>query len=541
MTRILAILFLLPTLNAATFLPAFPGAEGAGAKATGGRGGVVYYISNTNNTGTGSLRDAMLAGVPRIIIAKTNGFTILSTEIVLKITNSSFTLIGSKAPGAGYGVRGEDGQLGGQGGMIQTYTNGLTNFIIKDMRFMLGATNTDTVNDVIALGSVKPDSGPTNGIIANITSAFGADESVSIRNGLQITIQASMIGETLQEAARAATNGYTHALGSLLEGEVSLLRNLYYNNSARFPNIVQNQYGAMDVRNNVAWNYGNAVSILKRAGGAYPGPTNFNVVANVYIRGPALDAGDSYWKQHGYDDLLWDYYFDASTYPNTGQGYYTNNYVSYDPTEADAYTFMKFTEVPSTRSLRMYDTERDLAWATTLTPQQAYAWITNQVGPSNRSSYETRVITEIITTNSWAFDNTTSTNGWLFSIDDVGGFPDLTTADTPYTDTDSDGMQDDWEVFYFGDLSRTGDTDSDDDGYTDLEEYLYSDQYCLWLDTDLDFGGDAGDFIDMQPNRWEEWTIDEYTGPSATYGQPLSGSGSSSAGTVTIETLIIGP
>jgi hypothetical protein len=91
----------------ASDLTAFPGAEGFGQFAKGGRGGRVIKVTNLNDAGAGSLRAAVEAEGPRIVVFDVGGVIRLKSD--LKIANDYITIAGQTAPG--YGVTLRDGQF----------------------------------------------------------------------------------------------------------------------------------------------------------------------------------------------------------------------------------------------------------------------------------------------------------------------------------------------------------------------------------------------------------------------------------------------
>ena len=80
-------------------LPAFPGAEGAGKWAEGGRGGSLIEVTNLNDSGPGSLREACKTSGPRTVLFKVSGTIELASEIVIQ--EPFITIAGQTAPGDG--------------------------------------------------------------------------------------------------------------------------------------------------------------------------------------------------------------------------------------------------------------------------------------------------------------------------------------------------------------------------------------------------------------------------------------------------------
>src|SRR5215510_13076125 len=117
------------TVHAQT--PAFPGAQGFGASATGGRSGSVYHVTTLADSGAGSFRDAVSVA-NRIVVFDVGGYITLSSEVAIKANS---TIAGQSAPGGGIGIRGAEVSFGSQ-----------NNIIVRHMRFRPGSASGSSDN-----------------------------------------------------------------------------------------------------------------------------------------------------------------------------------------------------------------------------------------------------------------------------------------------------------------------------------------------------------------------------------------------------------
>ena len=110
-------------------LPSFPGAQGGGAASQGGRGGTVYLVTNTKDSGSGSLRACIEASGPRTCIFRVSG--VITQQSRLQVFNPYLTIAGQTAPGGGI-VLGGVGQAQGAAALFISTHDVIVRYITYD-------------------------------------------------------------------------------------------------------------------------------------------------------------------------------------------------------------------------------------------------------------------------------------------------------------------------------------------------------------------------------------------------------------------------
>ena len=422
--------------NSSASIPAFTGAEGSGKWALGGRGGSVYEVTNlTNdaNEGSGSIVDAV-SEPNRTIVFRISGTIELNGTILYPQSNT--TIAGQTAPGDGICIKGR----------FHIKSN-VHDIVIRYIRIRVdeGAKNSD--GDAIDL-----DAG-YNIIIDHVTASYSRDEGISCQEDTdKITVQWCIISEALTYEG--------HSYGSLVRGEYGQEKtyhhNLYAHNQSRNPRPGNYTSGSsdpeglhFDFRNNVVYNW------LKTVPGYGDSGTTicrYNFVGNVYIPGPES-------TNNGYG------FREKST---VSYGYFADN--SYNDVVPSSQWSIVYFDGLTTAQVTAYEERSyliDMEDVNTTSPAQAKIDVLAYAGASfpARDIIDTRIVNDVIN----------KTGSSIESTDDQpeGAWPTLTST-TPPTDTDHDGMPDEWEAAVCLNPNDANDRndDRDDDGYTNLEEYL---------------------------------------------------------------------
>lgn len=274
---------------------AFPGAEGHGRLAEGARAGTgreVYIVKNLNNSGSGSLRDAV-SQPNRFIVFGVSGVIDLNTEVL--VFKSNQTVLFQTAPGDGIELYNG-----------RTSSTAASDLIVRFMRMRTGR-QVPGKDDVDAGGCANG----KNQIYDHCSFTWGTDECFSLnRDGkgvglFNITLQNSILGQGCMN----------HSCGGLIQTNdnegITIFRNLLIDNKTRnFKVKGLNQYV-----NNIVYNWGNGAAY--NMGGESAGHSNTVIENNYFIKGPAWT-----WQNYGAADVDPDIIGDESVCSPSGSGYY---------------------------------------------------------------------------------------------------------------------------------------------------------------------------------------------------------------------------
>lgn len=248
-------------------LPVIPGVVGFGTTTPAGRGGTVYRVTNLNDNGTGSLRAALQASGPRVVVFEVSGTIALSSK--LTVNNPYLTVAGQTAPAPGILLR-------NYGISIRTH-----DVLVQHLRIRVGNLGSAGNND--AWEVLGP--GGYNIVGDHLSLSWAQDENASTWYGgvHDVTVTNSIISEAL----RGPEDGLGMLVGDSTKN-YAVINSLMASNQERNPYFKGGTTGIS--ANNVVYNWGgNQAAYTADDYGS--GPSQIAVVGNVFIRGPSTAAG----------------------------------------------------------------------------------------------------------------------------------------------------------------------------------------------------------------------------------------------------------
>ncbi len=452
-------LFSLINLNAASALPAFPGAQGGAAYVTGGRGGKVLVVNSLEDDRKlqGTLRWAIDQNGSRTIVFAVAGIIDLKSE--LKISKGDLTIAGQSAPGDGICIKGFPVKVNAD------------NVIIRFIRFRMGDEN--AIQDD-ALNGIRH----KNIMIDHCSMSWSTDECSSFYDNENFTMQWCIISESLRSSVHKKG---AHGYGGIWGGKkASFHHNLLAHHDSRNPRFCGSRYSndpaseKVDFRNNVIYNWGSN-SAYAGEGGSY------NMVNNYYKPGPLTLS-----KKGKISERIISPNSDdgANSQP---QGVWGKFYISGNKMEgSDVVTRNNWEGVHIKQDSGMVILPSDIKLKKEVTffrfrketADKAYRQVLTKAGASFvRDTVDKRIVHEVKTGTFTFTGSNGSKNGVIDTQTDVGGWPAYTFKPHQIpVDSDGDGIPDVWETA--NGLNKNDSADSSKikrgSGYTYLEVYLNS-------------------------------------------------------------------
>ncbi|HOL31363.1 MAG TPA: hypothetical protein PK052_05215 [Anaerohalosphaeraceae bacterium] len=427
---------------------AFPTAEGYGRFAIGGRGGRVLHVTNLNDSGPGSLREAVESTGPRTVVFDVSGLISLNSKLIFRSENEYLTIAGQTAPGKGICLR--NYTFGGMGGR---------DTVVRFIRLRLGDLTGQTMDGMGLAGC-------NDCIVDHCSISWSIDEAFSSRGAGNITLQRSLISEALNIAGHSHySSGTGHGYAGSIGGNIgSFHHNLLAHNAGRNWSLAggvdqaNRHAGRLDIRNMVVYNWNHRTT----DGGA----KEVQFVNNYYKPGPAsqiLTYLNPQFENPAFGPQQ--YYVEGNMMegiagPEGPEGPFKGMHIR---GRQDA---------PVTVSKPFFE-----SYVRTHSAKEAYENVLADVGCNVPvlDDHDKRVIQEVREGTAIYKGSKSQLPGLPDSQEDVGGWEDYPEIHRPADwDTDGDGMPNKWEIRqHLNPHDPTdGTIDPDSDGYTNLEEYL---------------------------------------------------------------------
>ncbi|MEN8908313.1 MAG: cellulose binding domain-containing protein [Clostridiales bacterium] len=402
-------------LSAASEILAFPGAEGFGRYAVGGRGGEIYHVTNLNDSGSGSLRDA-ISQPNRIIVFDVGGVIRIKSRLVFK---NNQTIAGQTAPGGGITIYGDG-----------TSFSSASNTIVRYVRFRMGKIGTSD-KDTVTMANGH------DVIWDHCSLSWGRDANFDLNRSsgkelYNLTLQDSIVSQGLQTHS---TGGIANTTGT------SIIRSLYIDNNSRNPKA----RGTLQFVNNIIYNWVSSGYILGDTSGRSDGA----MIGNYLISGPETNGGTLSSPTSAYNIYAIGNYYDSNKDGTlNGRLLSKGDFGSATWWESPS---VEFPNVPA------------------MTAQEALNYVVDNAGTSLwRDDVDKYVVNELL---SFGKKGATISNEENLGISNIVG--NIPNGSAP-NDSDKDGMPDSWESEKGLDPNNYDDCklDRNNDGYTNIEEYI---------------------------------------------------------------------
>jgi hypothetical protein len=461
-----------------------------------GRYGQVIEVTNLNDSGPGSLRDALLNHTgPRVVVFRVGGVIPLQSKILITKDYGDVYIAGQTAPGSGICLT-----------QYNLGPYGSKDVMIRHVRLRVG-DYAETAIDGMGLSSCD------HCLIDHCSISWCIDVAHNSLSPGNNTFTYNILSEGLYDSYHYSG---THSFAASIGGHnATYARNLLAHCAGRNWSLAggveadgKHYAGYLDIRNNVVYNWRDRTN----DGGAKA----VNLVNNYYKGGPETDL---WWllKLDGDELSLGDY---QQAYVTGNKMIRQNGSIVIDPA-GDNWAFcsvLKNATVAQCKSTTPLIGSENYV---TISADAAYTDVLANAGATlpKRDFIDTRIINEVASATYTYTGSRAGLRGIIDTQDDIseGGLSGYALVaarmdpGVPVADTDHDGLPDWWEIMKglnpngtVGDFSDSN-GDPDNNGYTNLDEYLaYLDaggKQCGYGDLDGNCQVDFRDFA-LLANAW---------------------------------------